>query len=358
MTDDDSSDGRYVDRLVDRERLESYLETHFGPAETFEIEHLGAGHSNETLHLRWGQRDLALRRPPPGATAETAHDVRREYRIIDALQDELPVPTTHLSCEDESVIGSDFYVTEYVEGDVIRDTEPERFATPEHRATICEQMMDLLADIHTLDYEAAGLADLGTGDGYLARQVGRMTTQIEWATERTNEQRAIPELAEIGQWLDANVPESPTYTLVHGDYKLDNLMFGPATPPEPVAIFDWELSTIGDPLADIGWLLFFWNDADGGDPIVPEVIPTFTDREGYYSVGQLVERYESRSGIEFQNAQFYRTLALYKAAAVSEMFFARYLEGSSNDPLYAVMEKRVPELAETTLEAIEENRWG
>ncbi|WP_254838547.1 phosphotransferase family protein [Natronomonas marina] len=358
MTGDEPVDGSYLDRLVDRDRLETYLESVFGPADAFEVEHLGEGHSNETLRITWGQEEFALRRPPPGETADTAHDVLREYRVIDALQGELPVPPTVESCDDHSVVGSDFYITELLEGDVIRETEPERFAAPAHRRRIGEELIDTLTEIHTVDYEAVGLGDFGRPEGYLERQVDRMTKQIEWATERTERERTVPELEEVGRWLSANVPDSPTHTLVHGDYKLDNVMFGPGTPPELVAAFDWELSTLGDPLADLGWLFVFWRDEADPDPAIPEVVPSFTEHEGYPTRGELVDRYEERTGIAFENQAFYRTFALYKVAAACEMFYARYLEGDSDDSLYAVMDERVPAVAKRALEATDESGWS
>lgn len=357
MTGSESTDGDYLDRLVDRDALQTHLESVFGPADTFDVEHLGEGHSNETLRITWGEKELALRRPPPGETADTAHDVLREYRVIDALQDELPVPRTLEKCDDHSVIGSEFYLTEFIEGEVIRENEPDRFATPEHRRRIGEELIDTLTDIHTVDYEAVGVGDFGRGGGYLERQVDRMTKQIEWATERTKHEREIPELEEVGRWLSANLPSSPTYTLVHGDYTLDNVMFAPETPPELVAVFDWELSTIGDPLADMGWLLVFWRDEGDPDPAIPEVAPTFTEREGYPTRGEFVGRYEDRTGISFGNEAFYRTFALYKIAAACEMFYARYLGGDSDDPLYVVMEEGVPAVAERALEGIDDDEW-
>jgi len=342
-----SEERSYLDRIVDRESLAAYFEAHLGPAETFEIAHHQAGHSNETLFVTWGDRELVVRRPPPGETAETAHDVLREYRVMDAIQGtSVQVPRTVLACEDHDVLGCDFYVMERAEGDVIREEEPERFATPERRRRISEEMVDRLAEIHCVDTDAVGLGDFGHPDGYIERQVDRWHDQFDWAFEVTAEERAVPEIAEIGDWLDDNVPESHPHTLVHGDYKLDNVMFGPGEDPDIVGIFDWELSTRGDPRFDLAWLLVYWRDATDPEPSIPELVTQVTEAEGYMTRQELVDRYEDAAGIAFEHDRFYRTLAVYKLTALCEMFFRRYLEGNSDDPMYPKMRERVPALAD------------
>ncbi|MEF8814260.1 MAG: phosphotransferase family protein [Halovenus sp.] len=343
MNDENS----YLDRIVDRESLAAYFEEHLGPAEEFEVAHHQAGHSNETLFVTWGDEELVVRRPPPGETAETAHDVLREYRVMDALQEtNVRVPRTVLACEDHAVLGCDFYVMERAAGDVIRESEPERFATPERRQRISEEMVDRLAEIHCVDTEAVGLGDFGHPEGYIERQVDRWHDQFDWAFEVTAEEREVPEIADIGAWLDANVPDSHPHTLVHGDYKLDNVMFGPGDDPEIVAIFDWELSTRGDPRFDLAWLLTYWRGATDPERSIPELVTRVTEADGYMTRQDLVDRYEDAAGIEFEHDTFYRTLAVYKLTALCEMFFRRYLEGNSDDPMYPKMRDRVPALAE------------
>ena len=350
MTDERS----YLDRLVDEETLESYLEAHLGSAESVTITRHEEGHSNETLFLEWDDQEFVLRRPPAGKTAESAHDVLREYRTIDALQDtDVPVPKTVLSCDDTSVIGSEFYVMVLEEGDVLRDAEPDRFATPEYRSQIGQELVDSLAEIHSVEYEAVGLADFGRPKGFTDRQVNRWQQQLEWAFEVTREEREISELDTIGEWLQINVPTDHEHTLVHGDYKLDNVLFEPGTPPTLGAIFDWELSTLGDPLTDLGWMLLFWHDEGDPEPAMPDLMSTFMARNGYPTRDELVNRYEQHTGIEFQNRRFYQVLAAYKMAGLGEMFFRRYLEGNSADSLYPQMEEGVPKLAEQTLAIIE-----
>lgn len=350
MTDD-----AYLDRLVDGESLAAYLRREFGPADEFDFERHAEGHSNETLFVTWGDHEFVVRRPPPGETAETAHDVLREYRVVEALVDtDVPVPRPVRACDDHAVMGSDFYLMEREAGDVLRDDEPERFANPEARERIGIELVDTLAAVHDVDYEAVGLGEFGRPAGYTERQVDRWTSQLEWAFETTADVREVPEIVAVGDWLADNVPETHPETLVHGDFKLDNVMYGPGTPPTPVAVFDWELSTLGDPRSDLGWLLLFWYDEGDPEPSMPDLMPTFTAREGYPTRAELIDRYEHVTDREFRHERFYRALAGYKMAALGEMFLARYENGNSDDPLYPQMERQVPVLAERTLAYVED----
>ncbi|WP_129116562.1 phosphotransferase family protein [Halegenticoccus tardaugens] len=343
---EDTTDGEYFRRLVDEDALRGYLAAELGDAAAYEIERHEAGHSNETLFVTWGERELVLRRPPPGAVAETAHDVLREYRVMDALQGTaVPLPRTVLGCDDHDVLGCDFYLMERVDGDVLRDAEPARLGTPERRRRIGEELVDALAAIHGIDYGAVGLGDFGRPAGYTERQVDRWRKQLAWAFERTRDERAVPELETVGEWLADDVPSSHPHALVHGDYKLDNVMFAPDA-PEIVAVLDWEMSTLGDPRADLGWMLSYWRDPKDPEPAVPELTATFMEADAYPTRRELVARYEERTGITFERERFYRALAVYKLAALGEMFYRRYLEGNSDDPTYPKMRERVPALAE------------
>ena len=346
---DTSSD--YFDRIVDREKLKAYLESELGPAETFEVSHHQEGHSNETLFVTWGEQELVIRRPPPGDIAENAHDVLREYRVIDALQDtEVRVPTTVFATDDHSVLGCDFYGMEKADGDVLRDAEPDRFANPEAREAIGHELVDRLVEIHEVDYESVGLehGDFGYPPGFTERQVRRWSEQLTWAFEVTAEEREVETLYDVMSWLTENAPDDDEYpsTLVHGDYKLDNVMFAPSDDPEIAAIFDWEMSTLGDPFTDLGWMLSYWREEKDPEPPTPTLASTFMTNEGYPTRRDLVERYERKTGFEFDNWKFYWVLAVYKLAGLGEMFFRRYLEGNSDDPMYPKMREGVPALAE------------
>ncbi len=345
--------------LVDHENLRSFLAEHLGATERFDVQRHDQGFSNETLFVTWGETDLVIRRPPIGETADTAHDVLREYEVVDALQDtDVPVPKTVAATEDSEIIGVPFYVMERLEGDVLLYSEPDRFENPDARAGIGTEMIDTLAAIHSVDYESVELGDFGNPDGFTERQVERWQGQFEWAFEETTESREVPEIAEIGEWLADNVPDEPAHTLVHGDYKLDNVIFGPDADPELAGVLDWEMSTLGDPLTDLGWFLFFWLDPVEGDrsPLLQTMAPTFLTGEDYHTRGELLERYEQQTGVEVENLKFYRVLAVYKMAALGEMFYARYLMGNSDSTFYAMMEDGVPQLAEHALEIIDGER--
>ena len=342
----------YFERLVDEEALAEFFTEELGPADHYEVQRHEEGHSNETLFVEWGDRDLVIRRPPPGETAETAHDVLREYHVIDALQEtEVPVPPTVTSCDDHDVIGSDFYVMDRLRGHVLRDEEPEALATGERRGQVGTELVDTLASIHDIDYEAVGLGEFGRPEGYMERQVDRWMMQIMWAFEVTTEDREVPELYEVGEWLSDNCPEEHPHTLVHGDYKLDNVMYD--DDGELIAVFDWEMATLGDPRADVGWMLSYWRDEGDPEPAAPEFATTFMEHPDYPSRQELVERWEGQTGLTFEHERFYRTLAVYKLAALGEMFYRRHLEGNADNPLYPRMETGVPALAERALRIID-----
>ena len=366
MTDGDEE---YFRRLVDEDALYDYLAGELGEPADYDVRRHQEGHSNETLFVSWGDRELVLRRPPPGETADTAHDVLREYQVVDALQEtDVPVPPTVLACDDHDVIGSDFYLMERVEGHVLRESEPSDFATPERREGIGKELVDTLVEIHSLDYESVGLDEFGYPPGFTDRQVRRWSEQLTWAFDVTADEREVPQLYEITGWLVDNVPEDHPQTLVHGDYKLDNVMYAPLSDPdgktgsdgktgagdvELASVFDWEMSTLGDPLTDLGWMLSYWRDPKDPEPAVPELTATFMEREGYPTRRELVERYEAATGFAFENERFYRTLAVYKLAALGEMFFRRYLEGNSDDPMYPLMDERVPALADRAMRIVD-----
>lgn len=353
---DDAEHREYLERIVDKSALADYLEEVLGPAEAYDVSHHGQGHSNETLFVTWGDAELVIRRPPPGEVASSAHDVLREYFVVDALQEtEVCVPPTVASCEDHSILGSDFYVMEAVDGDVVRTTVPDRFRTSEHRHRLGTELVDRLVEIHGVDYESVGLEEFGRPARFTERQVERWTKQFNWALEVTSQERRVPGIERVTTWLEDNVPDAYPHTLVHGDYKLDNVMYGPGTPPEIVSVFDWELSTLGDPLTDLGWMLSFWWDEKDPNPPAStgDLYPTFMRNSDYPTRKELVDQYERATGTTFENQRFYRVLAVYKLTGLGEMFYRRYLEENANDPLYPEMEDGVPELADRALRIID-----
>jgi aminoglycoside phosphotransferase (APT) family kinase protein len=339
------SDEASADVSIDAAALRQYLESTLGEDRPVELSSVPEGRSNETVVVTWGDRGLILRKPPAGESSEAAHDVLREYRIMDALQGTaVPTPETILSCDDHESFDAEFYLMERLEGHVVRGEEPAAFAAPDARERFGAELIDTLAAIHTVDVEAVGLDDLGHPDGFTERQVDRWGKQLEWALDRTERRDELADITAVGDWLEANVPDDPPQTLVHGDYKIDNVFFGPDAPPEIVGALDWEMGTYGDPLTDLGWFLIHWHDAGDPDPILPDVTPPFLAREGYPSRRDLVERYERASGIDFEHERFYRGLAAYKEVAACEVFYARYLQGTEN-PFFEDLDEAVPRVA-------------
>jgi aminoglycoside phosphotransferase (APT) family kinase protein len=339
-----------ADDLVDADALAAFCRDELGgsPDASLAVDRHEGGFSNETLLVEWDGRDLILRRPPVGDHAEGAHDVLREARVMNAVAGAVPVPEVVATCGDPDVLGSDFVLMERLEGDVLRTSEPERFATPEYRRAVGERLLDTLAAIHAVEYEAVGLAEceFGYPEDYLERQVENFTEQLDWILPKTEQDREVPHVREVGDWLADNVPDEADHTLVHGDYKLDNLMFAPETPPAVAGVLDWELSTLGDPLADLGWMLVFWRNADDPDPGLPEgLVPRFMEHADYPSRRELVDRYEDRTGRAFTNERFYRGLAAYKIVTTTEAMYYRYLSGDADDPLYSALEEGIPKLA-------------
>jgi aminoglycoside phosphotransferase (APT) family kinase protein len=301
---------------------------------------IGEGHSNVTFILSTG---VVVRRPPRGPLPPSAHDVLREARLLQALQSTpVRVPKVLAVCADLDVIGAPFYVMEQVAGDVITDSIPEPLDSPAERARIADQLIDALVELHAVDWMAVGLEGFGKPTGYLERQLRRFTGL--WEHNRTRE---LSEVEEIGNWLAQNMPESPSATIVHGDYRLGNTMFASQAPARLVAIFDWEMATIGDPLADLGYMVMHWTQP--GDPNSKFNLHTVTRLPGFPSREQLLARYEECSGRSMRALNWYVTLALWKAIVFMEGNYKRALAGSTDDPYLKAFGDGVVEIAQRAL---------
>jgi aminoglycoside phosphotransferase (APT) family kinase protein len=302
---------------------------------------VGDGHSNVTYALSTG---VVLRRPPRGPLPPSAHDVLREARLLRALEP-TPVRTPGVLavCEDTSVIAAPFYVMEQVHGEVVTDTIPAPLDTPEERSRIADELIDSLVELHAVDFTQIGLEGFGKPTGYLERQLRRFSGL--WEHNRTRE---IPEFEETGAWLAAHVPESPPATIVHGDYRLGNTMLAGEAPARLVAILDWEMATIGDPLADVGYMMIHWTQAD--DPQNSKFnLQSVTAQPGFPTRQELVQRYEERSGRSVQALDWYVTLALWKAVAFMEGNYKRAISGATDDPYLKTFGDGVVELAQRAL---------
>ncbi|MBI4259425.1 MAG: phosphotransferase family protein [Actinobacteria bacterium] len=338
--------------MVDEEALERFLDERLPGPGRVEVERHRAGHSNETFFVRRGAEEWVLRRPPRGAFLPTAHDVMREFRVLSALAGTgVRAPRPVLACEDDSVIGAPFYLMERVPGVVIRDELPPAFADGPAgaRRGIGEELVDALAELHAADFRAVGLEGWGRPAGYLERQVRRWQGQLAMATMYS---RPLPELVAVGQWLAEHVPGSSDSAIVHGDYKLDNVAFRPEPPAHLEAIFDWEMSTLGDPLADVGWMISFWAEPDDPADLSLER-GTVTRLPGFSARPELLDRYSQRTGRSTGDLLFHTVLAVWKLAVLLEGSYARHLAGVTDDPFFAELEEGVPALAHRARELID-----
>lgn len=307
------------------------------------------GHSNLTYLLGFGDRQYVLRRPPLGPVAPTAHDMAREYRVLSALWRVFPpAPRPYLLCQDPDVLGVPFYVMERRRGLVVRtEVPPEIGDDPQRRRGVSEAVVDTLVALHAVDWAAAGLAGLGRPAGFVERQVRGWAERYERARTRD-----IPAIRDLARWLAERIPPSLPPVLLHNDYKLDNLMLDRGDPTRVVAVLDWEMATLGDPLVDLGVLLCYWPDPDD-PPARRQVVSQVTAERGFLRRREVVARYAARSGRDVSRIAFYEVLALYKVAVVVQQIYARYHRGQTRDPRFAGFEERVVGLAEAALDLAE-----
>jgi aminoglycoside phosphotransferase (APT) family kinase protein len=328
--------------LIVREPLAAYLDERGLGSGPIRAERIGEGHSNVTYLIERDGKRFVLRRPPRPPLPPSAHDVLREARLLSAVE-EAPVrtPRVLLACDDESVLGVPFYVMEYVEGTVITSRVPDPLDNPGERRRIAEELVDSLVEIHAVDWRAAGLEGYGKPSGYLERQLRRFNGLWEH-----NKTRELPVVQEVADWLAANLPESREATIVHGDYRLGNTMFANGAPARLIAIFDWELATIGDPLADVGYLTVSYSRPEDGVKETMFDHLSVTHADGFLERDELVTRYEERSGRSMSDLRWYQALALWKAAVFMEGNFKRSLAGTTDDPFLKLFDVGVPQLAE------------
>jgi aminoglycoside phosphotransferase (APT) family kinase protein len=302
---------------------------------------IGEGHSNVTYLIAREGLQAVLRRPPRPPLPPSAHDVLREARLLRALRHTpARVPAVLAVCDDEQVIGSPFYVMDYIAGEVMVASIPSYLDLPPQRRQIAWQLIEALAEIHAVDWRAAGLEGFGKPTGYLERQLRRFSGLWE-----VNKTREIAAVERVGSWLAENLPESGPATIVHGDYRLGNTIFAPHAPARLVAVLDWEMATIGDPLADVGYLCMMWTEP--GDPPggLREALGAITRREGFPTRQELIERYEQRTGRSMRDLRWYTTLALWKSVVFMEGNYKRAVAGSTDDPYLKTFGDGVLELA-------------
>jgi len=334
---------------LDWPRLAAYLRGHLPSlpiagldlSREMEVMQFPGGHSNLTYLVRFGDAELVLRRPPFGPVAPTAHDMAREYRWLTALHPVFPLaPRAWLFCDDPGIIGSVFYIMERRRGIVVRQDEPPPLAGhPEVRRRVSEALVDTLAGLHAIDVSAAPVAGLGKPSGFVERQVRGWTER--WQRSKTTD---LPEMNALAEWLISRLPpDPPRPTIVHGDFKLDNVMLGSDDVGRVAAVFDWEMSALGDPLVDLGILLAYW--ARTAPPGQHDTLMPVTDRPGWFTRDEIVERYAALTGRDLSAIRFYETFAVFKVAVVIQQIFYRYRQGQTDDPRFASFGDRVTYLA-------------
>ena len=326
--------------------LSRKLEDFDGP---LEVDQFPGGHSNLTYCLRVAEREYVLRRPPLGPVPPKAHDMAREFRVLSRVAPHFePAPRVYVLCEDESVIGSPFFVMERRRGLVVRrDIPAELESTDSYASRISEAFIDCLAELHSIDIRQHGLDSLGRPDGFLERQVRGWSGR--WNRAQTTD---LPQMTRLARWLVEHLPKSPPATVVHNDYKLDNLMLDPLVPSQVNAVLDWEMASVGDPLVDLGIVLCYWPEA--GDPLMRrEAISAVTAQPGWFSRGQLLDRYASATGRDLTGISYYEVFGLYKLAVVLQQIYYRYHAGQTRDPRFADFDQRVRGLAEAAVLVME-----
>ncbi len=338
---------------LDQAKLEAFLHEHI-PALSgaISVEQFPSGHSNLTYLVRAGERELVLRRPPFGSKVKTAHDMGREFRILSRLHAIYPkAPKPLAYTDDASILGAPFYVMDRIRGLILRRALPKGFdLTPEMARALSESTIDGLAELHAVDYAAAGLGDLGKPEGYVIRQVTGWTKRYE--DSRTDD---IPDVDAIAKWLAERMEAASarsTAALIHNDWKYDNLVLDPDEPTRIIGVLDWEMSTVGDPLMDLGTALSYW--VEPGDPDELKMFafgPTFAP--GSMTRVELVDRYRSKSGLPPFDPLFYFCFALFKTAVVAQQIYYRYKHGLTKDERFAMMIVGVRLLAQQAVRAAE-----
>lgn len=353
---------------IDVERLASYLSDQFGshPAQ-IHISQFPAGSSNLTYLVRLGDEEFVLRRPPFGNTVKSAHDMAREFNVLSELSAVYPpAPRPMFFCGDESVIGSEFYLMERRRGLIIRgsvgsphvnkgstlaqSTRSNLDTSQPYRQSICRSFIQNLATLHDLDYESAGLADLGRPEGYNRRQVEGWTKR--YFNAKTHEHT---ELESVIAWLSSNIPPESGAALIHNDYKFDNVMLAPSDLTRVTAVLDWEMVTIGDPLMDLGTTLGYWMDREAGDemldmPFNPRVLMENITRR------DLVEMYAECTARETPDMLFYYVFGTFKIAVIAQQIYARYAKGFTSDKRFAQFDRFIEALGRIAGSALDKGQ--
>lgn len=312
-----------------------------GSDSALSVRQFGGGAANLTYLLDYGTQEYVLRRPPLGPVAASAHDMAREYRVLSVLHRAFPyAPRAFLFCEDEAIIGAPFFVMERRQGVVVRRKMPDVYAgRPDAARRMSEALVDALAEFHAVDYETLGLGDLGRPAGFIDRQIEGWYRR--WHAAKTAD---LPDMDAVYAWLKANQPAGTAVSLVHNDYKLDNAMLAADAPGRIVAIFDWDMCTLGNPLADLGALLTYWTEP-ADPPYLQATAMMPLGEPGFLRRAELVARYTEKSGRPVHDIAFYHALGLFRLTVIVAQIYIRYARGQTQDSRFAAMEFMIPALA-------------
>ncbi len=333
----------------DTETLGAYLRDQLDLTGELSVEQFPGGFSNLTYMLRLGEREMVLRRPPFGANIKSAHDMSREYTILSKLNpvyDKAPKPL--LYTDDESILGAEFYVMERVRGVILRPTMPKKMhPDPTTMRQVSESLVDALAELHAIDLEAAGLADFGRPEGYIGRQISGWTRR--WQKSMTDDVLAMDEAA---AWLADNQPAETGATLIHNDFKYDNFVLDSADWRNIIAVLDWEMATVGDPLMDLGTSLSYWVEAT--DPAIIQLLNLSpTTLPGNLTRREVVDRYAEKSGRNVDNVAFYYAYGAFKLGVIVQQIYQRWKLGHTKDPRFAGLLEAVKACGLIATQAIE-----
>ncbi len=331
------------DERFDEARLTDFLRGKLpGSENPLSVRQFGGGAANLTYWLNYGSHEYVLRRPPLGPVAPTAHDMSREYRVLSVLHQVFPyAPRAYLFCDSPDVIGAPFFVMERRHGVVVRRSLPPEYADfPDAPRQMSEALVDALADFHAVDYRAVGLETLGKPSGFITRQIEGWYGRWQKAHDDP-----LPEMEAVYGWLHDHLPPESAPSLVHNDYKLDNVMLAVDDPGRMVAIFDWDMCTLGDPLADLGALLTYWTEPDDPPFLQMTAMMPVGDRR-FLTRAELVERYATRSGRDVSHIRFYHTLGLYRLVVICAQIYIRYRRGQTQDQRFENFGLMIPLLAQ------------
>ncbi|MEN1967510.1 phosphotransferase family protein [Lentibacillus sp. N15] len=335
---------------LDHKSLEEFVRASIPevPDKPMEMEQFSAGHSNLTYLLRFGSWEAVLRRPPLGPVAPKAHDMKREYTILNNLHPRYKTaPKPYVYSDNEQIIGSPFFIMERRKGVVVDTSFPANITySPELGQRISNVMVDQLVALHQVDYQKTDLINLSRPDGFIERQVGGWIKRYE-----RSKMEEIPGVETLTKWIRENIPKSPAPTVIHYDYKLNNAMFSNDF-RDMAGLFDWEMTTIGDPLADLGVALAYWMQNDDPEQLKTGLgKPPVTIRDGFFSRSEFLEAYTIRSGRDVSTIHFYLTFAYFKLAVILQQIYYRYVKGQTNDTRFAHFNHSVASLMQHALQS-------